>query len=120
MPRITGVNALATSFNGLRHLCITIDLNFCSTVFFDPSLMNVACISKIFPLINLNDGCMVKHKKLYPLAYFFSLAPQRFTIFVFTGCSSSLQLLKLPVILFSTYRACFSVLQCTTISSAYL
>src|SRR3954468_24934839 len=99
MPRITGVNALATSFNGLRHLCIAIALNFWSTVFFDPALMNVAGISKLLPLIKLKDGRMVKPKKLYPLAYFFSLAPRRFTIFVFTGCSCSLQLLKRRVIL---------------------
>ena len=116
IPRITGASNDATSFKGLRLLRIAIDLNFSSTCFFDLELMNVAGISRFFPLIQLNEGRILKPKKSYCFGYFFSDFPLRFTILVFTGCSCSLQSFKRCVILANTYFDCFSVLQCTTIS----
>ena len=74
-------------------------------------LVKVATISLLPLPVLLQRGRIVKPGKSKLRGYFFSVMPRRFTIFVFTGCSVSLQSVMRCCIIFNTNSACFSVLQ---------
>src|SRR6476619_3002119 len=103
---------------GFRILCIAKLLNFCNTLCFDLVLIKLLTISMFPLLVLLHKGRMLKPRKSTLWAYFFSEVPRRFTILVFVGCSVSLHAVIRCFIIAETYNACFSVLQCTSMSSA--
>lgn len=119
MPRIIGLRSLAISSKGLRFLWISMALNFSSIAVLDLILTKLPGISLHLLFSLTMAGLMVKPRKSYFFGYFSMDSPLRFTIFVLTGCSSSLQAFIRCSICLSINKACFSVLQCTTMSSAY-